>query len=212
MGKIQSGIAQGHKIGQGNHVEIIVGTEIEAQVDGEPFKIPPSKILVEHHNQAPVVINSNKDKFGGQQARLTTESRVSPSEIKKYQQEVLKRLEECKGSNNQDELNSIQDYIKNVNKPLELLELLDSRIKVLNPNRDPLAKPKRKKKTNPSEDRKLTHSADQSPSRKKSSPLNSSGLVPDVYVEKKKKDTAGGLSDSDEKKYKKRRKFKFKIF
>jgi len=149
MGKIQSGMAKGEKLAQGRRVEITVVSEIEAQVDGEPFIIPPSKIVVEHHNQAPVVINSLKDKYGRQQVRLTTsESKVSRHDLERFRQELLSRLEDCqiKSPSYQDELTAIQSYIKRVHDPLSLLELLEDRISALTipPKVEIPPKPKKK--------------------------------------------------------------------
>jgi len=150
MGKIQSGMAKGEKLAQGRRVEITVVSEIEAQVDGEPFIIPPSKIVVEHHNQAPVVINSLKDKYGRQQVRLTTsESKVSRHDLERFRQELLSRLEDCqiKSPSYQDELTAIQSYIKRVHDPLSLLELLEDRISALTIPPKVEIPPKPKKKT-----------------------------------------------------------------
>jgi len=200
MGKIQSGIAKGEKLAQGRRIEITVVSEIEAQVDGEPFIIPPSKIVVEHHNKAPVVINSLKDKFGRQQVRLTTsDSKVSRNDLERYRQELLGRLEDCqpKSTNYQDELSAIQSYIKRVHDPLSLLELLDDRISALTvqptlPPKDITTKPKKKPMRpappRPGEEKKsLVQSAHVETSSPKIKPfsLSSSGAYPESSTELK---------------------------
>jgi len=119
-------------------------------VDGEPFMIPPSKILVEHHNQAPVLINSSKDKFGRQLVRLTTaEPKVSTFEVEQCCDDLLKRLQECQQlapEGIKDELNTIETYLQKIRDPLSLLELIDTRITTLTSPKIEMTKPKKNKK------------------------------------------------------------------
>jgi len=70
LGQIQGKMAKGVKIAQGNKIEIICLKSIEAQIDGEPFKLHPSHISINLHNQAPVLLNTLKDRKGKAEAKL----------------------------------------------------------------------------------------------------------------------------------------------
>jgi Diacylglycerol kinase accessory domain len=52
LAKIQTGISNGVRLGQGRTLEIRVLTELAAQVDGEPFTVPPATVRLGFENQA----------------------------------------------------------------------------------------------------------------------------------------------------------------
>eukprot|EP01124_Arcella_intermedia_P032048 TRINITY_DN73_c1_g6_i1.p1 TRINITY_DN73_c1_g6~~TRINITY_DN73_c1_g6_i1.p1 ORF type:complete len:691 (-),score=217.22 TRINITY_DN73_c1_g6_i1:79-2151(-) len=70
MGQIQGKLARGVKIAQGKKIAILCKKNIEAQIDGEPFKISPSYIKISKMNSSPFLLNSAKDKHGKAEAKL----------------------------------------------------------------------------------------------------------------------------------------------
>jgi len=141
FGQIQSKMAQGVRLAQGSKVEIFTTEEIEAQVDGEPFKIKPSEINLQLHvNKGSVLLNSNKDKLLCQKYKLdyvpereeyTGESILK--EIKKIQYEYDKKY-----GKKVKELEFIQNCVLSATDPDELLKLCNERMLYLknriNPN------------------------------------------------------------------------------
>jgi len=91
LGQIQGKIAKGVKLAQGNKIEILCGKFIEAQIDGEPFKLSPSFISINLHNQVPVLLNSLKDKKGKAEAKLLG-SLGQPKEMKIRKQDSKNNL------------------------------------------------------------------------------------------------------------------------
>lgn len=55
LGLVQSGMSKGERLGQTSSVQIVVTATIAAQVDGEPFEIPPSTIEISYKNTVPML-------------------------------------------------------------------------------------------------------------------------------------------------------------
>lgn len=67
---IQTHVGLGTPLAQAHKVELVIREPIQAQVDGEPWLLNPCTLLVSHHNQATMLLNTDKDKKGKQEARL----------------------------------------------------------------------------------------------------------------------------------------------
>lgn len=55
LGLVQSGMSKGERVGQGSVLHLRVTSPIAAQVDGEPFQIPPSEITITYKNTVPML-------------------------------------------------------------------------------------------------------------------------------------------------------------
>ncbi|KAL6057878.1 Diacylglycerol kinase [Balamuthia mandrillaris] len=66
MGRIQSKLSSGIRLGQGSKVVIkyLEDNPIPCQVDGEPFRQAPAVVTIEHHNQATMLICPEEVKEG----------------------------------------------------------------------------------------------------------------------------------------------------
>jgi len=59
LGAVMSGVCDAAKLGQATRVEIVTKKTFPAHVDGEPWLLQPSRITIEHLNQARLLINPN---------------------------------------------------------------------------------------------------------------------------------------------------------
>uniref|UniRef100_A0A6B2L5T2 Diacylglycerol kinase accessory domain-containing protein n=2 Tax=Arcella intermedia TaxID=1963864 RepID=A0A6B2L5T2_9EUKA len=141
MGQVQSGIAQGRRIGQGRTIEISIENEIEAQIDGEPFKMKSCSTVISWHNQAPVLLNQVKDKNYKQMKKLL--QNYNDYEKRENLLTYIEKLEKANYAN--EDLQFLKECIENVDNPTHLLTIFDQRINRLPPPALP-PKPKEWKK------------------------------------------------------------------
>jgi hypothetical protein len=65
------GVSRGVRLGQGKSAVMTVTKSVFAQVDGEPFKLFPSKSVIQFHNQSTMLFNIQKSSSEKQYERLT---------------------------------------------------------------------------------------------------------------------------------------------
>jgi len=126
FGQIQSGMAQGIRLKQGSSIQITTIAEIDAQIDGEPFKISPSQITVTLHNQAKLLLNSNKDKCGLQLKKL-----VEPETTRQILMKQVKSLQNEYPGYTVRDLVFLEECIDNIDRPEQLERIYNERLRYL---------------------------------------------------------------------------------
>jgi hypothetical protein len=64
MGRMQARLARGIRIGQAQSIRLITRREVPAQVDGEPWKLAPSDVIINLKNRVPMLQKSEKKSLG----------------------------------------------------------------------------------------------------------------------------------------------------